>query len=100
MAKRINVSLPEETVKVLDRVALKGNRSRPISEAVMHYVTSRARTHLAERLEHGAQANAKRDLEIAQEWFSVDEEAWQPRNRPKSAKGSLPSPGRNLPGQF
>lgn len=79
MSKRINIVLPEDTIRVLDRVAPKGNRSRLISEAVMHYVTSRARTNLAQRLRQGAQANANRDLEIAKEWFSLDEEAWQKR---------------------
>jgi CopG family transcriptional regulator/antitoxin EndoAI len=77
MTKRINVILPEETIRVLDRVAPKGNRSRLISEAVMHYVTGRAKSNIAERLKQGALANAQRDLEIAQEWFPVDEEAWQ-----------------------
>jgi CopG family transcriptional regulator/antitoxin EndoAI len=77
MTKRINIVLPVETIKVLDRVAPKGNRSRIISEAVMHYVTSKAKTNLAEQLKQGALANAKRDLEIAQEWFSVDEETWR-----------------------
>jgi CopG family transcriptional regulator/antitoxin EndoAI len=77
MTKRINVVLPVETIKVLDRVAPKGNRSRFISAAVLHYVESRAKINLAERLKVGALANAQRDLEIAQEWFSLDEEAWQ-----------------------
>ena len=86
MTKRINIVLPVETIEVLDRVAPKGNRSRLISEAVIHYVTSRARTNLAERLKQGAIANAQRDLAIAQEWFSLDEEAWQPRKRPISRK--------------
>jgi CopG family transcriptional regulator/antitoxin EndoAI len=81
MTKRINVVLPVETIKVLDRVAPKGHRSRLISEAVLHYVESRAKGNLAERLKAGALANAMRDLEIAQEWFSLDEEAWQ-RTKP------------------
>jgi len=81
VTKRINVVLPVETIKVLDRVAPKGNRSRLISEAVLHYVECRAKGNLAEQLEAGAVANAKRDLEIAQEWFSLDEEAWQ-RTKP------------------
>jgi CopG family transcriptional regulator/antitoxin EndoAI len=85
MTKRINVALPIETIKVLDRVAPKGNRSRLISEAVLHYVESKAKSNLAERLKAGALANAQRDLEIAQEWFSLDEEAWhhtKPARRP------------------
>lgn len=78
MTRRINVVLPVETIKVLDRTVAKGNRSRFISEAVMYYVTSKAKTTLAERLKEGALTNAQRDMEIAQEWFSLDEEAWEP----------------------
>ncbi|MCC6861901.1 MAG: hypothetical protein IT158_25240 [Bryobacterales bacterium] len=81
MTKRINIVLPVETIRVLDRVAPKGSRSRLISEAVLHYVESKAKSNLAERLKAGALANAQRDLEIAQEWFSLDEEAWQ-RTKP------------------
>jgi CopG family transcriptional regulator/antitoxin EndoAI len=81
MTKRINVVLPVETLTVLDRVAPKGNRSRLISEAVLYYVESKARSNLAGRLKAGAVANARRDLEIAQEWFSLEEEAWR-RTRP------------------
>jgi CopG family transcriptional regulator/antitoxin EndoAI len=81
MTKRINVVLPVETIRVLDRVVPKGSRSRLISEAVLHYLDSKAKSNLAERLKAGALANAKRDLEIAQEWFSLDEEAWQ-RTKP------------------
>jgi CopG family transcriptional regulator / antitoxin EndoAI len=77
LTRRINVVLPVETVELLDRVATKGNRSRLISEAVLHYVESQAKRNLARRLKAGALANAKRDLEIAQDWFPVDEEAWR-----------------------
>jgi CopG family transcriptional regulator/antitoxin EndoAI len=77
MTKRINIVLPVETIKVLDRVAARGNRSRLISAAVLHYVECKARDNLAKRLKEGALAHAQRDLEIAQEWFSLDEEAWQ-----------------------
>jgi CopG family transcriptional regulator / antitoxin EndoAI len=77
MLKRINVILPDETVPVLDRVAPKSNRSRLISDAVMHYVSTRGKSNLAEQLRTGYQANAQRDLEIAQEWFPLEDEAWQ-----------------------
>ena len=81
MMRRINVVLPEETLHVLDRAAPRGGRSRLISEAVIHYVTSKAKSNLAEKLKAGALANAQRDLEIAQEWFSLDEEAWRDKRR-------------------
>jgi CopG family transcriptional regulator/antitoxin EndoAI len=88
MSVRINVILPEETVRVLDRIAPRGSRSRVISDAVMHYVSSRGRSNLAEQLKAGALANAKRDIAIAEEWFPLEEEAWQrpTKPRPKAAK--------------
>jgi len=81
MTRRLNIVLPEETVRILDRVAPPGQRSRLISEAVLDYVTRRAKRNLATQLKRGALANAQRDLEIAREWFSVDEEAWRRTNR-------------------
>ncbi len=87
MNKRINIVLPEETLNILDRVAPKRNRSRLIAEAVMHYVTSRGKKRLVERLKQGALANASRDLELAREWFSLDEEAWQ-ETKPRRKRGS------------
>ena len=81
MSKRVNIMLPEKTLKVLDRVAGKGDRSRFISQAVLHYVQSRGASNLRERLKQGALANANLDLEIAEEWFPVEQEAWQKRVR-------------------
>ena len=66
MSKRVNIILPDTTLKVLDRVAGKGDRSRFISEAVLHYVRTRGAANLRERLKQGALANAKLDLEIAE----------------------------------
>jgi CopG family transcriptional regulator/antitoxin EndoAI len=77
VTKRINIILPEETIRLLDQVAPKGNRSRLISDAVMYYVTAKAKSNLAERLKQGALVNAQRDLELAQEWFPLEEEASQ-----------------------
>jgi CopG family transcriptional regulator/antitoxin EndoAI len=77
MSKRINVVLPDSTVAVLNRVAPKGNRSRLISQAVLHYVKTQSVQNLRERLKQGYRANAERDLQIAQEWFPLEEEAWQ-----------------------
>ena len=82
MSQRVNVILSDETVQVLDRIAPKGNRSRVISEAVLHYVSCRGRRNLAAQLKAGAIANAKRDLEIAQEWFPLEEEAGRVQAKP------------------
>jgi CopG family transcriptional regulator/antitoxin EndoAI len=75
--KRINVILPAATVAVLDKVAAKGNRSALIDRAIRHYVETRSRQSLRERLKQEALRNAERDLEMAAEWFPLEEEAWR-----------------------
>jgi CopG family transcriptional regulator/antitoxin EndoAI len=77
MSKRINIMLPEKTLSVLDRVTGRGNRSRFISEAVLHYVHDRGKQSLREQLKTGYQANADENLKVALEWFPLEEEAWQ-----------------------
>jgi CopG family transcriptional regulator/antitoxin EndoAI len=75
--RRINVILPSSTLAVLDRVAPKGNRSATIDLAIRHYVESRSRRNLQERLKQEAITNADRDLQMAAEWFPLEEQAWQ-----------------------
>ena len=77
MSKRVNIILPDVTVEVLDRVAPRGKRSSFISQAVLHYVKTRSSQNLRERLKQEALANAERDLKMAQEWFPLEEQAWQ-----------------------
>lgn len=77
MHKRINISLPEQTVRLLDRVAPSGDRSRLIDQAVRYYVQALGRSNVRKQLAEGAQRNAGLDLEIAAERFGLDEETWQ-----------------------
>ena len=77
MSKRVNIMLPDATVRILDRVAPKGERSRFISLAVLHFVRTQSAANLREGLKQGALANATLDLEIAGEWFPAEQEAWQ-----------------------
>lgn len=77
MNKRINVILPEATIQILDRVASRGNRSRVICEAVLHFVQSRGKENLQEQLRVGYQANAADNLRMAAEWFPLEEYAWK-----------------------
>jgi CopG family transcriptional regulator/antitoxin EndoAI len=85
MSKRVNIMLPESTLKILDRVAGKGDRSRFISQAVLHYVQSQTASNLRKRLKQAALVNAKLDLEIAEEWFPAEQEAWQKLDREERA---------------
>ena len=86
MSKRINIMLPERTLAVLDRVAPKGNRSRFVSQAVLHYVETQGRRSLREQLKAGYLANADESLKIAMEWFPLEEEAWQNSRTGRKAK--------------
>ena len=86
MSKRINIMLPERTLAVLDRVAPKGNRSRFVSEAVLHYVETQGKQSLREQLKAGYLANADENLKIAAEWFPLEELAWQKSQPGRKAK--------------
>ncbi len=81
MSKRINVILPDETLAVLDRLTTRGGRSRFVSRAVIHYVQSRAKQNLRDQLKAGYQANAQENLQIALEWFPLEDEVWQKSHR-------------------
>lgn len=76
MHRRINITLPEETVRLMDRVSRRGDRSRLINEAVRRYVREVGRARLREQLKSGYIQGAKRDRHLVEEWFSIDEETW------------------------
>jgi CopG family transcriptional regulator/antitoxin EndoAI len=77
MSKRINIILPDATVAVLDRLVPRGSRSRFIDRAVLQFVKSHGTANLREGLKAGALANTKLNLDIAEEWFPLEQEAWQ-----------------------
>ncbi len=81
MHRRVNITLPEETLRLIDRVVPKGDRSRLIAEAVRHYVGARGRAELRRRLREGAVRRAERNLQLVADWFSLDEEAWRRSKR-------------------
>ncbi len=69
---RVNITLPKETMKLIDRVTHKTNRSGFVDRAVHFYIQKIGRTNLAKQLRAGAETRARRDLEITEEWFSLD----------------------------
>ena len=77
--KRLNVTLPPETVALLERVAKKGDRSRLIDHAVHFYVNETGRAKLRKLLREGAIRRAERDRHVTAGWFALDQEAWQQR---------------------
>lgn len=75
--KRINITLPESTVTLLEAVADKGSRSTFVDEAIRSHAKAVSKKYLRRRLKQGALARAKRDLAIAAEWFDIEEEIWR-----------------------
>ena len=69
MHKRLNITLPEGTLHLLDRVASAGNRSLLIDRAVRHYIKTIGRTRIRRLLREEALERREEDLAIASEWF-------------------------------
>lgn len=99
MAKRINVILPDKTLKGIDRLVRRGQRSRFIQRAVDHYLASASQQALEERVRQAAVRDRDLDLEIASDWFAVDREQWrkfdaQERRRPETGRKEEKSTSR------
>jgi CopG family transcriptional regulator/antitoxin EndoAI len=77
MRRRINVTLPEETLRMLDRIVSRGDRSEFIKEAVEKYVKQVGRANLRKELKESAIRESELDLRVAEEWFDLEEEACQ-----------------------
>jgi len=89
MAQRINIILPEATIRTIDRMARPGQRSRFIDRAVQHYVATASAEALQERLKQAALRDRDLDLEIAGDWFAVDQEQWQKLDEQESRQAKL-----------
>ena len=74
---RINVTLPKETIYLLDKVSEKGGSSRLINSAVRFYVNEIGKTNIKKNLQEGAVKRKERDLALAEDWFHVESETWQ-----------------------
>ena len=76
MRRRVNVTLPEETIGLIDRLVGRGNRSRFLDASVKHYVRAASRRKLNRALREGYARWADEDRRLAEEWFALEEEAW------------------------
>jgi CopG family transcriptional regulator / antitoxin EndoAI len=73
MHRRINITLPEETVRAIDRFVAKGDRSSFIDRAIQFYFDEINKNQLRDRLKAGALSRAERDLQLAEELFKLDD---------------------------
>jgi CopG family transcriptional regulator / antitoxin EndoAI len=76
MHKRLNITLPENTVALIDEIAPKGDRSLFIDIAVRAYITQNQQETLREKLKAGAIARSMRDSQLSSDWFALEEELW------------------------
>lgn len=74
--ERVNITLPKETIELIDKLAEKRARSRFLNEAVHFYVKEKGQANLKRLLKEGYIKHAKRDLDIAREWFHLEKEVW------------------------
>lgn len=74
MTRRLNITLPARTVQLMDRVAGKGRRSTLIDRAVRRYLEEETRENIRKQLAQSYEANATFDLQLAEEWFPLEQE--------------------------
>ncbi|HLO86614.1 MAG TPA: hypothetical protein VK203_16665 [Nostocaceae cyanobacterium] len=85
MYRQINITLPDETLQLIDQIILKNQSSEAtlrdisqfIDEAVKYYINNQTLEKLKEQLKQGAINRAERDLKLAEEWFDLEEEVCQ-----------------------
>ncbi len=65
MNRRLNITLPEKTVRMLDRAVPRGQRSKLIDEAVKRFVKEQGRANPRRQLALGATARSERDRQMA-----------------------------------
>jgi CopG family transcriptional regulator/antitoxin EndoAI len=90
--KRINISLPASLLRSLDEVAPKNARSQFIAQAVEERIATLQRQELRERLKAGYLANAETDRQLTEEWFTIEQEAYD-----HYVEGEEPSDERPTP---
>lgn len=79
MNHRINITLPEVTLRRINQIVHPGERSRFIAQAVEFYANTLKKAELRRRLREGALRRAGRDRLMAEEWTGIDEESWRER---------------------
>jgi hypothetical protein len=91
MSRRVNIVLPEGTLRTIDRMVKPGGRSRFINQAVVHFVAHQSAEALRTQLERAAIRDRDLDREVMADWFAVDKEAWH--------KLDIAEPGRKPAGR-
>jgi metal-responsive CopG/Arc/MetJ family transcriptional regulator len=73
---RLNISLPKDLARALDKLTGPRKRSRFISEAISQRVQQLQREEIERILEQGYRADRQESLDLAKEFEAVDLEGW------------------------
>ncbi|MFM6733528.1 MAG: hypothetical protein ACKPJN_25740 [Microcystis panniformis] len=81
MARQLQITLPEDTMQLLDRWLASSDYPEKeynnlINEAIKLYIMEPQRNYLKQHLKEGAIVRAERDLNLAQDWFSLEDYLW------------------------
>ena len=81
MHQRLNISLPDTTVRLLDRAIPKGDRSKFIDRAVRAEIGRTTKSRLRRALTDGYRRRAAEDRGLAAEWDHLSAEVWAQLDR-------------------
>jgi CopG family transcriptional regulator/antitoxin EndoAI len=76
MNQRLNISIPENTLRLLDRVIPKGDRSKFIDRAVRSELARTTKARLRRALAEGYRERAEEDRALTAEWDLLSAEVW------------------------
>ena len=75
-AVRLNITLPEELARKLDKLAGSRNKSRFIAESLRQRIEEIQNEQLQELLEEGYKSARQESINLAKEFEFVDLEGW------------------------
>lgn len=73
--ERVNITLPKDTLRLIDRVTRKTNRSGFVERAVRFYIAETGQENLRRQLRASAKEHFARDRTIAEYWFPLESDA-------------------------
>jgi metal-responsive CopG/Arc/MetJ family transcriptional regulator len=76
MHQRLNISIAETTLRLLDRVVPKGDRSKFIERAVRSELARTTKTRLRRALAEGYRQRAEEDRALTAEWDRLSAQVW------------------------
>ena len=74
--KRVDFTLPLDTISLLEQTAPKGKKSELVNQALRVYIRHLKQRTLRRAMREEALADAGQDLQMLEEWRAVDQEAW------------------------